>query len=155
MKKCKSCRKDIDPEATKCPYCQAHQNWIRSPQVLSLIFPVVFIPIIFMTTGLWNKKSYKDYEHLFSSEIVNKVDGDRRDIYTYRVNNNSDIKWKDISFQVIGYDENNQVILVDSQSEYSLDYYAQESNMISVELEKNRLIKRWEFKIIDMRTGRF
>jgi hypothetical protein len=155
MKKCKSCRKDIDPEATKCPYCQAYQNWIQSPQILSLICPLVFIPIIFMSTGLWNKKLYKDYKDFFSSEIVNKVDGDRRDVYTYRINNTSDIKWQDISFQLIAYDENDKVILVESKSEYAWVIMPKESNMISFEVKKNSLIKKWEFKIVDMRTGRF
>lgn len=149
MKKCKSCRKEIDPEAKRCPYCRADQNWM--PEVLSSFFPVlIFIPIIFMRPSLWNKKSFEDYKDLFSSEFVNKVDGDRRDIHTYRINNNSDIKWKDISFQLIGYDDKGKVVLVESKSEYSWVIMPNKSSMISVELDKISLIKKWEFKIVDM-----
>jgi hypothetical protein len=155
MKQCKSCHKEIENEATKCPYCQAFQKWIKSPQIIGLIFPLIFIPIIFTSTGLWNKKSYNDYKKSFTFETVNKVEDGPNNIHTYRVINSTDIKWESISFQLIGYDEKGKVTLVKNKEEYSWVVMPNESSMISIEVEKNAPVTKWEFKIVDMRSERF
>jgi hypothetical protein len=44
MKKCKSCQKEIDTKAKKCPYCQTDQrNWfIRHPILTVLLVLIIF-----------------------------------------------------------------------------------------------------------------
>ncbi len=45
-KKCPACRKDIDPKAIKCPYCQSDtRSWVKKHQVGLIILAVIFVPI--------------------------------------------------------------------------------------------------------------
>ncbi len=47
MKKCKSCQKEIDNKATKCPFCQSDQrNWFRKHPILTVILGLMFIGIV-------------------------------------------------------------------------------------------------------------
>ena len=149
MKKCKSCLKEIDLEAKKCPYCQAYQKWYLNP--LLYISPLIFLPTILRENFREKEYKYEDYKDSFSSEFVNKVDESKNyAIHTYRIINNSDMKWKDISFQLIGYDENGKVIVVESKTEYYWIIGPNQSRMFSVELRKNSLVKKWELKIVGM-----
>jgi hypothetical protein len=52
MKKCKSCQKEIDNKAKKCPYCQTDQrNWFRRHPILTGILVLVVIGIIGSARG--------------------------------------------------------------------------------------------------------
>ena len=47
MKKCKSCKSDIDAKATKCPHCQADQRgWFRRHPILTGLLVLFVIGII-------------------------------------------------------------------------------------------------------------
>jgi hypothetical protein len=47
MKKCKSCKSDIDVKATKCPHCQADQRgWFRRHPILTGLLVLFVIGII-------------------------------------------------------------------------------------------------------------
>ena len=155
MKNCKACQKEIDDKATKCPYCQAYQKWFKSPQVLGLIFPLIFIPIIFTSTGLWNQKSYNDYKNSFTIETVSQSVDNNYNIHTYKIMNNTTQKWKNITYQFIGKDKSGKVVIVKSEEEYSWKVMPNTSSMLSIKTEKNSLITKWELKVIDMSSGRF
>lgn len=44
MKKCKSCQKEIDPKATKCPHCQSDQrNWFMKHKITTAILVIIVI----------------------------------------------------------------------------------------------------------------
>jgi len=52
MKKCKSCQKEIDDKAKKCPHCHSDQrNWFLKHKVLTGILLIIFIGIISNTSG--------------------------------------------------------------------------------------------------------
>jgi len=47
MKKCKSCQKEIDDKAKKCPHCQADQrNWFVKHKIITVILALVLVGII-------------------------------------------------------------------------------------------------------------
>ena len=47
MKKCKSCKSEIDAKASKCPHCQADQRgWFRRHPILTAILVLVVFGII-------------------------------------------------------------------------------------------------------------
>ena len=47
MKKCKSCQKEIDPKAKKCPYCQTDQrNWFAKHPILTVLLVLFIIGMI-------------------------------------------------------------------------------------------------------------
>ena len=58
MKKCKSCQKEIDTKAKKCPYCQSDQrNWFIRHPVLTAILVVIVIGIFGSAAGNKNNSS--------------------------------------------------------------------------------------------------
>lgn len=47
MKKCKSCQKEIDDKATKCPYCQTDQrSWFRRHPILTVLIALFVLPAV-------------------------------------------------------------------------------------------------------------
>ena len=56
MKKCKSCQKEIDSKAKKCPYCQTDQrNWFVRHPILSVLLILIAFGLIASIGG--NKNS--------------------------------------------------------------------------------------------------
>jgi len=155
MKNCKSCQKEIDDKATKCPYCQAFQNWFKNPQITGMIFPLIFIPYIFFSTGLFSRKSYTDFVDNFSASIVSESSENKKNIHTYQIQNSSKHKWSHICYQMTGYDNSNNIVIVESNNEYSWIIQPHSKSMLSVKTDKNEQIVKWEFKITDMRSDRF
>jgi putative nucleic acid binding protein len=52
MKKCKSCKTEIDAKASKCPHCQADQRgWFRRHPVWTVILTLIVIGIIGSAAG--------------------------------------------------------------------------------------------------------
>ena len=52
MKKCRSCQKEIDNKAKKCPYCQEKQgNWIQRHPLLTSILGVIVFVIVLANSG--------------------------------------------------------------------------------------------------------
>lgn len=52
MKKCKSCKSDIDAKATKCPHCQADQRgWFRRHPILTGLLVLFVIGIVGAIAG--------------------------------------------------------------------------------------------------------
>ncbi len=47
MKKCKSCQKEIDKKAKKCPHCQTDQrNWFARHPIITIILVLIVIGMI-------------------------------------------------------------------------------------------------------------
>lgn len=58
MKKCKSCQKEINNKASKCPYCQTDQrNWFRRHPILTVLIVLFILPIVISTLSLDSYKS--------------------------------------------------------------------------------------------------
>ena len=109
MKNCKSCQKEIAERAKKCPYCQAFQTWFKNPQLLGMIFPLIFIPIIFSSTGLFSNNSYTKFSKDFSVSFINDSSDNKYDIHTYEISNSTKHRWKNISYQMKGYDDSEKI----------------------------------------------
>jgi hypothetical protein len=66
MKKCKSCKSEIDAKATKCPHCQADQRgWMRRHPILTGILILFIIGAI--GAGLGGDKSKQTSNNIQSS----------------------------------------------------------------------------------------
>ena len=150
MKNCKSCQKEIDDKATKCPFCQAHQNWFKNYQFISVIFPIAFFLYIYTQTGFWNRKSYIDYKDSFSFEKVSSSNTKYKNIHTYNVTNKTKYKWEDITYQFIGKDKGGKVIIVETNQEYSWAIMPNSTSMLSIKVDENSLVHYWELKVLDI-----
>jgi hypothetical protein len=70
-KKCKSCQKEIDPKAKKCPYCQADQRgWFRRHPVVT---GIVVLLILIGVANLGNKQTPTN-EAVLTSSGTKKVE---------------------------------------------------------------------------------
>jgi len=77
VKKCKSCKLEIDPKATKCPHCQSDQrNWfIRHPIITILLVISGFFAIGSSGGGSGNSNSNKVSNSVSKSENTKVVKG--------------------------------------------------------------------------------
>jgi len=157
MKHCKSCQKEIDNNASKCPHCQTFQKWYKNPQAYGVLFSIpVFIPaiLIITSTGLFFRPSYLDHKNDFEVKSVNVSSNKEYNIHTYNITNKSDSAWENIAYQFIGLDESGKVVVVQSEQGYSWKIQPNSQSMISVETPKDSPAVKWEFKITDMRADR-
>lgn len=73
MKKCKSCQKEIDAKASKCPYCQTNlKNWFHKHPILTVIL-VLFLFSFFvgLTSPADKNNSSKNSENQSDAKKVN------------------------------------------------------------------------------------
>ena len=155
MKNCKSCTKEIDDKATKCPYCQSYQIWHKSPQIYGLIFPLIFIPIIFYTSGLYGIPKFENYKDQISASLISERIVDEQKILNFNITNKSNVIWNDISYIAIGYDKNGGVVVSSSGNEFRWLLPSNGSAMLSVKVSKDEQISKWDFQISSLKKDRF
>jgi hypothetical protein len=157
MKQCKSCRKEIDSNATKCPYCQGYQQWFRNPQYLGFLFVIPFVAFMMWQTNLFKSEKFDDFKNNFKVEEVKIVqsDNNKYDIITYVISNNTDLKWTRIRYEVIGYDVNDKLVLSNAASEWAWIVHQHSQSYLSAKVERNKNVKKWKMKITDLETSRF
>ena len=155
MKLCKSCRKEIDDSASKCPYCQSYQSWFKSPQVFGFVFPLIFIPIIFFMSGLWGGREYAGNESLFIVKEINHFTNQEGMIINYEIKNLSGNKWGNLTYQISLYNDKNDLLFVETKSEYSWKLPANDSANLSVNVRDSKGAVKWILKITELKTGRF
>jgi hypothetical protein len=122
-KPCKSCKEQIDQAATKCPKCQAYQQWYRSPQVFPLLFLLPFFAfMIWNTLRLTNPASFASYRDKLSVSVVDesRSANGKAGLLTVRLENRTNKTWKRPKFQIESLDANGKVLSVEHLDEYNL-----------------------------------
>ena len=155
MKNCKSCKKEIDVGATKCPHCQAYQIWHKNPQIYSIAFSMVFMVPFFYITGIFWSPKYEDYKEKIVVQFQSESNVDGNHVVNYKITNKSDIAWNDISYNVISYDKNGVVIISESDHEYRWLLPSNESVILSAKVSKDEKIVRRELTITSLKKERF
>lgn len=156
MKACKSCFKEIEDAAIKCPYCQSNQVWYKNSAILGLVFPLIFIPLMFYSMGIWFTKSYAGNENSFKVEEINHAqDNLGQLLINYKISNETNTKWHSIVYEVSFYDASGKLLLIQNGQEYSWVLPPEQSAALTV--KANTLIKpeKWVFRIVDLDSGRF
>ena len=123
LKPCKSCQEQIDQAATKCPKCQAYQQWFRNPQMVPLFFVLPFIAfVIWNTSRLTNPASFADYRDKLSVDVVDQkpAANGKVELLTVRLENRTSKTWKRPKFQIESLDGNDKVLSVEHVNEYNL-----------------------------------
>jgi hypothetical protein len=122
-KPCKSCKEQIDAAATKCPKCQAFQQWYRNPQMFPLIFLIPFFAVlIWNMSRMSNPAAFADYRDKLSVTVVdeNPSTNSKTSLVTVRLENRSDKTWKRPKFQIENLDADGKVISVEHVNEYNV-----------------------------------
>jgi hypothetical protein len=122
-KPCKSCKEQIDPAATKCPKCQAYQQWYRNPQMVSLAVMIPLFAFIFWnTSGLMSHAALADYKDKLIVSVVDESPSanGKAELLTVRVENRTNKTWKRPKFQIESLDGEGKVLSVEHVNEYNL-----------------------------------
>ncbi|MBI5240444.1 MAG: hypothetical protein HY926_08215 [Elusimicrobia bacterium] len=155
MNQCSSCKKEIDDGASKCPYCQAFQQWYRNPQVYGLLILIPVFGFLFLwQRSLMNTKNYIDYQDKFAVEKVSQVVNDDKkwDFLTYKIKNGTDLRWEHLEYQLIGLDEKGAIVYTCSNGEYGWSVQPKAEALITASCGRNKNIAKWDFKITEMTT---
>src|SRR6266480_4400133 len=122
-KPCKACKEQIDAAATKCPKCQAFQQWYRNPQLVSLVFLFpLFVLLFWNASRLTSSATFADYKDKLAVSVVddNASTNPRTSLVTVRLENRSDKTWKRPKFQVESLDADGKVVSVEHLIEYNV-----------------------------------
>ena len=106
MKPCRSCFKEIDDKATKCPYCQSFQGKWKGSQSLSLFFVLPFLAFSFWNLYKINGASFQDNKSLISISEISHINGG----YIFEIDNRSDLKWTSPMVQIVFKDAQGKVV---------------------------------------------
>ncbi len=95
---CRYCFSEIDERVKKCLHCLLFQKGIYNPQTWAAILPIVFlVPFPFFTFSRLDAFSgdevYEGYVDQFRMEFVNISSEPKGTQVTYRIFNDSKVKW--------------------------------------------------------------
>ncbi len=157
MTACKSCKTNIDDLATKCPYCQAYQQWFRNPQYFSLVFFIPLIALMIWRPIGFESESFDEFRDQILVEEVRTVPSDdgTYDIITYNITNTTAFTWKRVVYELNGYDDKDTVVVSKMRSEYSWMVPPSSQAYLSANAARHGSIKKWRIRIVSMETSRF
>ena len=144
MKECPSCCEQINAKAIKCPHCQAWQSKWRYDQS-NLKHQLIFITTLLAVFGvaytgligsMFGSGDFDDNKNLIKIENSNfnyavKDCGARISIIG-SIQNDSEITWKDIYFEVQFFNDKNELIDTISENEYDLLLLPTESTSFKI-----------------------
>src|SRR2546423_12907603 len=122
-KPCKSCKEQIDSAATKCPKCQAFQQWYRNPQLIPFVFLIPFFAfVIWDMSRMRNTVTFADYRDKLSVSVIdeNPSTNPRTSLVTVRLENRSDKTWKRPKLQIESLDADGKIVSVEHVDEYNV-----------------------------------
>jgi len=159
-KPCKSCKEEIDGAATKCPKCQAYQQWFRNPQIFPLFFVLPFIGLIFWNSHrLTNPASFADYRDKFSVGVVDEkpVANGRTGLLTVRLENRTDKTWKRPKFQIESLDRDGKIVTVEHADEYNMVVAPNSSALdtLSLRIDPAQTVVKRQVTLTDIDSSRY
>lgn len=157
-KTCPFCFSEIDERARKCPSCQSFQKGIYNPQMLAAILPIVImVPFLYFTFSRLDVFSsdhdYENYVDQLRVEFVSISNDPKETKATYRIFNESEIKWERINYQVIGYGEGGSVITTVTDQERNWVVLPKSDALLTVKASNHPNVKEWKLKILDCREA--
>jgi hypothetical protein len=122
MKKCKSCKSEIDAKATKCPHCQADQRgWFRRHPILTSILGVIIFIMVIGALGGSSNSTNKVGETTSQSDSASeetKVQNDTS-TKTYKLGELVDLDGKTVAVNAVEpYTSGNQFLLPKSGNKF-------------------------------------
>lgn len=162
MKTCKHCKEQIAIDATKCPKCQAHQNWYHNPQLLAIIPMILFLP--FLIYMIYNRHERVHFEDYREKVTIKKLSQDTLTIKDKKminilveVENNSDQKWENAVYEVQYLSPSGKLLNVERSSDYKFIINANKKAISSIKIpiyeEYQDVI--FDLKLSELKQDRF
>jgi hypothetical protein len=160
-KPCKHCKEPIDANASKCPKCQGSQKWYNNPQAYSFF---IFIPIIVFS--LYNsyrvlaQSKFSDHSHQILVKLVGEelpqVKGTGI-LLNLEIENTSKKTWKHPHFQVLSFDEQGKILVVENFSEYGLVLAPNTKTLTTLTLRTvpEKMVASRKISLTDARSDRY
>ncbi|MEY2479167.1 MAG: hypothetical protein QOI04_94 [Verrucomicrobiota bacterium] len=159
-KPCKSCKEQIDQAATKCPKCQAYQQWYRNPQMLSLVLLIPFMTFVFWNTSrIVSPAGFADYKDKVTVSVVDEKPSTtgKTDLVTIRIENRTNKTWKRPKFQIESLDGSDKVLSVEHVNEYNMVVAPNSSvlDTLSLRIIPPQPVAKWRVTLTDIDSSRF
>lgn len=106
--------------------------------------------------GIWFNKEYIGNENLFNvKEISHAQSAYHKLSINYSIENKSNTKWHDISYELSLFDSEDNLLFVKTGQEYFWLVQPNKSSRLTVEVDNSLNAEKWSFKIVDMKSGKF
>lgn len=153
MKTCSMCLKEIDKRAKKCPYCQHFQSIIRTllhNPTFSLMACVIVLIMVFAST-IWflDSKHKGDAESRFTTNTNLEFDitesriefgknscGGQTVTVLGNITNKTDTSWISPQFELVFYDNKENVTDTEQIDKHSFNIPAQETLPFKLSMKK-------------------
>lgn len=118
MKKCKSCQKEIDGKAKKCPYCQTDQrNWFVKHPILTTLLVLFILGVIGTSANNGTKKV--GTTQTTSNEATQPTTEQAPPTKTYKVGDLVDLNGKTMAVNAVApYTSGNQFLAPKSGNKF-------------------------------------
>jgi len=155
IRKCSHCVAEIPKVATVCSHCRRDQNESWYKKVGGARIPLILSVLIFVAFnyGLF-EKNYSNYNEDFDikqENIISLNDIDKRVVF--KINNNSNVMWKKLAYQVITKHDG-KVVDVESRKSNYWAIQPHSSSYITVETYAKHPNTTWEFVITGLSSGK-
>jgi hypothetical protein len=164
MVTCKTCFSEIDKRAKKCPYCQSWQSRLRAtlfnPAFLLIIFFLLLLGLTsYFDTQFTQKINFADYKNkiIISDSRIEFGENSCGETVAIigKVKNQSEIDWKDITYEVVFYDKEKHVSDTNQQNAYSFIIPANEEVPFKISMKKEfdlNKYQNYEIRILSARS---
>ena len=143
---CKMCRKEIDINAKKCPYCQHLQTKMSMiafhPVVPFIPLIIIFIMIAYFFNTFYSKGEnftpYRDQIEIIETKLKfgEKKCGCPTVVVMGTMINNSDVPWKGVQLEVRFFDSEKELIDTDQEKKYFFVVPANDSSTFKVSIPR-------------------
>jgi hypothetical protein len=146
-KTCKTCYKEIDSRAKKCPYCQHWQSKssmiVRHPAFavflimgFLLVFGVIFESLFVFDKGE-DFATYSNQITISKTELkFGETSRGPTVVVMGEIKNNSDLSWEDVQLEVRFYDNNEKLSDTDQENKYSFVVPANDVSPFKISIQR-------------------
>ena len=145
LKTCKTCCKEINSSAKKCPYCQHWQNKISlvvfHPVMAILSIVILYGILVFFSQAMFSEgedfTEYRDQIEIVKTELKfgeNRYGGSVAVVGT--MINSSNVPWEDVYLEVQFYDSEKKLIDTTQDDKYAFIIPANDSSTFKVSITR-------------------
>jgi hypothetical protein len=151
---CKTCYKEIDSRAKKCPYChqvQGFWGWFFWPGLgFAIVMLMIYLPIaVWMQRLMGPGKRFAEYRNQIkiSNPQITFSDSDKcgmKVVVLLTIANSSEVDWQDLQFNAIFSDANGVVFDADQDKKFAMALDAKDSSRIKISFPREFAKERYK-----------